>query len=98
MFSPRIIVTRTIPGSYVHKKKLYSAEDIIIDKVNDISVSTIDVLKEAVVAGKESGILKIEAENGFCLVLSLKDLLDEEDNLAAINKYQKSSLVDILKE
>ena len=92
---PKLVITHIVGGSCAEQTdQLLSG--FIITKINDEKVKTLKEFRAVVLKGKESGFIKIETENEHRVILSIDDILAQEDAISEC-AYPPSPLVQQLK-
>ena len=94
--TPRIIVTATFPETDLARSRLFGHPLNIIDEVNGFPVKTVDEYREAILKGKDSGVMRVKMLNKSFFVIKLQDALAMEPALSAKYKYPISELVQKL--
>jgi serine protease Do len=89
---PRIVVLGDLENSEASKCGWINFGRII-SKVNGVPVKTIDDFRSAVLKNYKNDCLIIESEEGNMAVLSIKEILKNEDSLAEKHLFTKSNLV-----
>lgn len=92
---PRVLVSSVLMGSYLAQQKTLQKNEVI-KEVNDIKVTTIDELREALLKPVRKGnrhYLKLYTEDRNTAILPLKTLHEEESHLQEVYKYMPSKLL-----
>lgn len=95
---PRLLITSVFNTSQLHLARVFGQRPCLLDKINGQRVTTISAFRSAILGGKDSEFLTIEAEGGAFVALPLQEVLNEEDRLSSLYCYKQSSLVDLLKK
>ena len=70
----------------------------IISDVNGITVKTLDDIREAMLKSVDTGFISIKTTDNVFAVLSLKDVLEQEDRLQHTYFYDETALTKKIKE
>jgi serine protease Do len=92
---PRLVVTHIFPTSCAQKTRALAPGDII-SQINGEQVLTLDTLRNNINRSQEY--LTIKTEDKKFVVLNLKNVIRDEDRLAHMYFYKKSSLVQDLQK
>ncbi len=94
---PRLIITHLFAGGAFTDAGVFEFADII-DKVNDVSVKTLDEFRQAIKLSKETGYITIQTEdNNNYVSVPVKDILQQERSLSDCYGFVQSSLIEDLK-
>jgi serine protease Do len=95
-YEPALIVTNVLPDSPAKRAKMLSV-GVFIHEVNDQPVINLDQFRKAVKKSQGMKYLKIKSKDeNRLIILRVKDILKEENRLAAQYFYKKSSLIEAL--
>ena len=100
-FTPKLLVSNILPGSpAAFSEVIYPGE--IIRTVNNIPVNTIEEFHHSLtktMRDEQSGdhLLKIVTENDTHLIMSVKDIMEKEEELSGIYRYATTKGVKIMK-
>ena len=70
------------------------APGMIVKEVNGEKVANLEDLRKAVKKSKESGYLTILTKENWHAVLSVENILKDEDRLSKLYSFKKSKLID----
>jgi len=91
---PRLVITTIIGGS-VAQQTHQLKDGLIITKVGDKEVGTLAEFREAVLESKACGFIKIETEDEHKAILSIADIIADEENINEI-AYPQTALFEAL--
>ena len=95
-YDPVLVITNVLPNSSAKKAKVLGL-GMLLEKINDMPVSTLDQFRQAVAISKGNKFLTIKTKDtNFFAALSVDDIVAQEDRLAAQNFYPKSDLIAAL--
>ncbi|MFA6535319.1 MAG: trypsin-like peptidase domain-containing protein [Candidatus Babeliales bacterium] len=97
LFDSRIIILGRLKDSECDKNFWISFGDII-SKINGVLVKTIDDFRSAILKNYTNDYIRIELETGEVAILSVDEILKNEDSLAKRYLFTKSDLVEQLEE
>jgi serine protease Do len=89
-YTSRLIITHIFHDSQAREARSVK-KGLLIKKINDIEVFTLDDFRQAI--EKDPEYLGLQTENNLFMALSMKKVLEEEDELSQRNYYQKTDLV-----
>ncbi len=92
---PKLIITNVLHNSQADRSHALQPGDILA-QVNGEKVQDLQQFRQAVAKSKETGFLTLCTGENLFTVLSVDKILAEEDVLAQVHHYQKSSLLDML--
>jgi serine protease Do len=93
----KLLVTHVFPNSTTHLSRVVGAGDIITH-VNGKEVTTLDEFRDAARTSIGKQFVSFKTEEYEFMVLSIKDIIDEEGQIAALYFFKPSSLVGELRK
>lgn len=93
---PCLIVTHVLPNSQANKARVIRP-GALIDRINDVKVTTLKELRNAVKLSKKTRYLTMHTSNNLYAVLPLDKVLSDEPKLSALYYYKPSTLLEDLK-
>lgn len=86
---PKIVISNIFKNSYVGRLNIFKKKEII-EKINDINVKNINELKKILEKNKKN-FVKIETSNKKVLIISNKDILENDKNLIKLFNIKLSN-------
>ncbi len=90
--NPVIVITHVFPDSLARKSRVLNAS-AIIEEVNGEPVETLDDFRKAVLKSEKDGFLTVKTSDKMFAVLSVANILKDEDRLSSRYFYRKSPLL-----
>jgi hypothetical protein len=91
----RVIITHIFGGSAAHEARVLRPGELV-SEINGHKVKTLDDLRRCV--GSNNEFFTVKTNTHRFMVLSIKEIIAQEDGLAARFFYKKSSLYDVFTE
>ena len=94
-YEPALIVSYVQPTSLLHKLRLIYP-GVIITEINGEKVKTLDEFRNAVKKSKSTRFLTVGTEDSLFVVLSVDNIVKDEDRVSKIYHFEKSELVEAI--
>ena len=94
IYKPQLVITHIFPNSHIKNFKIIFEYDII-KTINNLKTNTLDEFRKNILKTKNirgNKFIEIETEIDSKIVISLKNILNEEKNFSNIFKYKLSSI------
>ena len=92
-YEPTLIVSYVQPTSLAAKMRIV-APGMIVKEINDQKVKNLKDLRNAIKKSKDSGYFTIRTKDNVHAVLSVENILQDENRLSKLYSFQKSKLLD----
>jgi serine protease Do len=96
-YEPKLILAHIFPDSQTKQARVMGYTDIL-QEVNGKEVKTLKDFRKQVKESRKNGFLTIKAEDKRLMVLDIKKVVQEEDELAEKFFFKRSKLLDEFKE
>ncbi|MFH1643651.1 MAG: trypsin-like peptidase domain-containing protein [bacterium] len=89
---PAVVITHILPDSQARKARVLTP-GATLEEVNGEKIKNLDDFRQAVKKSRESGFLTVSTDDKMFAVLSIANILKDEDMLASRYFYKKSDLL-----